>query len=338
MANTITIRKKGVEVAAWRFNALDATPATKIDVDDGLVALVNIENAGAKLLFGPRSVTLYSILNPGKDAPFFGKNKVYDSVEIVVIDQSGKFNAEWGFGGVNGVTYYDDRVDIERECKLSGFGNYFYKVEEYYNFMSMADFDENGIVSRESIREFLRDEASGIIKSYITSALAKVSLEQFNMELTTHSEAVKNMINEKLRPNGIDVYNFVIGKLGYPPEHQAIVDKLNAAKDDMRAKQRELEVATIDTEITKKKNEGALSDVAVEEAIHEIGRKDMTTEGDVKTKIIHGYPKAEKPVKEKEEPKKEAPKKKTIECRRCRTENDADAVHCKKCGDFLTKK
>ena len=233
--NSIEIKKRSSEeVACWKVHVDELTPNTMITCEPGVTALLKIDGQ-TKLLAGNEGGKLAnSLMNPGKGAKLIGGNKAYDSVEIYAIDQSTEFFAEWGLAGNMAIPAYDPDNDVD--CNVVAFGEYFYKVGNFASFIGTFPF-EGGVVTRDAIREFLRAETAGIIKSYLTGKLSAFGLRACQTRLTDMNESIRDAINKHLDSKGLTVYNFVILKLSYDPKHEAALKAIKDAKLDVKVKQ-----------------------------------------------------------------------------------------------------
>lgn len=234
MANIIEIKKRGSEIACWKVEAEAVTPNTVVSMDNGLTALIKINGETLLLMGNEGDKTINSLLHPGKNTKLFGGNKPYENVEIFAIDQSTEFFAEWGLAGNMAIPAFDPDNDVE--CNVVAFGKYFYKVGSFTNFVNSFTM-ENGVITREAIREFLRAETAGIIKSYLSGKLTSFGLRTCQTKLPDIQSALTDYINKSLDSKGLTLYNLVILKLSYDPKHEAAIAAIKDAKLDVRVKQ-----------------------------------------------------------------------------------------------------
>ncbi len=155
--NVIEIRKRSSEeVACWKVDAAKLTPNTVIELESGLMAMLKVD--GVLKMLSRSKATVFSVFNPGKEKKMLGGNKPYDKAEIVALDLSSEFTAEWGLAGEMAVPCFDKELNIP--ATAVAFGEYAYKIENQYDFLNAFSFDEEGEIKRESIREFLRTETA----------------------------------------------------------------------------------------------------------------------------------------------------------------------------------
>ena len=303
--NKIQITKKNAkDVACWRVDAKEVTPNTQIETDGKLTVVVR---AGEKfgVQFKPVA-TVYSLLEPGKTTKMFGGNKPYDKIEIYAVDQSSEFNAEWGLAGEQAIPCVDKEFGID--TKAVAFGNYFYKIENYNHFISVLPFDAKGEITREVVREFLRAETSGIIKGYLSAEISGKDLRACQGNLAQYSEELKEKLNRKLYSKGITLYNFVITKLSYEPQHEAKRKMLGDVK--------------MNVVINHVGNKGRLDDL-------EVDRKQADIDID--------YIKALKTPQEEKQAAPQAAAREFVFCSRCGEKNVATNNYCNRCGEKLLK-
>ncbi len=345
--NTVEIKKRSSEeLACWRVEVSEElTPNTTIDNSANLTLLVKLN--GASYFCGKPSFTLYSLEAPGKKTKLIGGNKPYKTAEIIAIDQSSEFSAEWGIAGPNAIPSHDIENDVD--CKVVAFGQYFYKIENYYSFFGTLPFDSRGRISRDSIREFLRGETTGIIKSYLATVLAGMDLRDCQSRLTAYNDDIKREINKHLEVKGLTVYNFVIDRLSYDNHHGGIRSAMDEAKMGVKYQK-------ILNEGKKAVNEGKLDDLSVREAEIKLDimrqqaeAKDVEArsnayavrteaEGDYMAKKNGTFFNNREPRRyEDSRERTRAPREsEAIFCSQCGTRNE-DATFCKKCGARLLK-
>ena len=341
--STIEIKKRSSEeLACWRVDLPEksVTPNTVIENSANLTLLVKVD--GKSKICAKSSFTVHSLYTPGKTTKLFGGNKPYESVEIIAIDQSSEFEAEWGIAGPNAIPSHDAENDVD--CKVVAFGKYFYKIEDYYSFFNTLPFDSKGRISRDSIREYLRGETTGIIKSYLSSALAGADLRSCQSMLGTYSEAMKREINKHLELKGLTVYNLVIDRLAYDVRHESVRGAMDEARLNVKYQK-------ILVEGKKVVNEGKMDDLSVREAEAKLGimcqeadARDLESRSKsyaVRTEADGNY-EAKKsgsyftPAKETVIREERAPEDKVVFCSQCGTRNEG-ANFCKKCGARLKR-
>ena len=300
--STIEINKRSSEeIACWKLDTMEITPNTTINVQQGITAVIKIDGV-TKLLSGASKLA-NSLLNPGKGAKLFGGNKPYESVEIYVVDQSTEFFAEWGLAGNMAVPCYDEENDVH--ANAVAFGEYHYRIDNFVNFIGTMSFDKNNAITRSEIREFLRATSAGIIKSYLSAALAENSIRECQANVGEISADIKDAINKALDSKGLTVYDFVILKISYDKNHEAVIGKIDNAKIDVRVK--------------KITNDGSLDDVKVAKAASEVD-----------IGIINALNnKPQQPTVVKSETK-------IVYCSRCGEKNEG-GNYCSKCGQKLNK-
>ena len=293
-------KRSSEEIACWKLDAVEVTPNTTITVQQGITAVIKIDGVTKLLVGGSKLVN--SLLNPGKGAKLFGGNKPYGSVEIYAIDQTSEFFAEWGLAGNMAIPCYDEENDVH--ATAVAFGEYHYKIDNFVNFIGSMSFDKNNEITRSEIREFLRATSAGVIKSYLSAALAEASLRECQANVGEIARDIKDAINKALDAKGLTVYDFVILKLSYDKAHEAALGVIDGVKLGVKVK--------------KIGNEGRLDDVKVDKAASE---------------VEIGLILANKGAA----PAQEAPKEKEIIfCSRCGHKNEG-GNYCAKCGEKLKK-
>lgn len=306
---TLKIQKRAAqEIACWKVAVDQLTPNTVISVDPGITAVLKIDGA-TKIMTGADKV-VNSLMNPGKGTKLFGGNKPYANVEVYAVDQSSEFFAEWGLAGNMAIPSYD--YDNDLNCNVVAFGEYFYKVENFVNFIGTFSF-ENGVVTRDDIREFLRAETAGVIKGFLTSELSAYGLRECQTKLPSFSEDIKEMINKHLDSKGLVVYNFVILKLSYDPKHLAKIGVIDDAKLDVRVKQIN--------------NMGRKDDISVRKDDVDVDISLIKAKGEAGRGGAPAAPAA---------PVTPADNGRVIICPRC-GERNVNSNYCSKCGEKLNK-
>ena len=298
----IEIRKRSSEdIACWKINEANITPNSEIETAGGVTVFLRVN--GEMGVHSNGTATVYSILNPGKKTKLFGGNKAYEKVELYAIDQSSEFNAEWGLAGDMAIPCVDKELGVD--CTAVAFGNYYYKIENYANFINALPFNKKGEISRSEIREFLRNETAGVIKAYLASQITGKDIKSCQADLADYCEELKEKINRQLYSKGLTVYTFVISKLGYDPSHEAVRKTFDGTK--------------LGVKLNKIENVGRMDDIAVERA-----RADIALD----------FIKAEKGGNNNAETKEATPA--YVYCSRCGEKNEG-ANYCKKCGEKLNK-
>ena len=301
---TIEIAKRASDklnaIACWRVNAEGAAPNTEINNSARLTLIITID--GKRLPpVSSNSFTLFSLTNPGKKTKLLGGSKEYDKVEIVAIDQSTEFVAEWGFGGPTAIPVIDRKLGGV-ECTAVAFGFYNFEITDYFSFFSTIAFNDDGEIPRAAIRDFVRDEVSGIIQSSLAAELAKADLDVCRGKMNEYGRDIMRIMNKNLESKGITVKNFTFKRLDYDPAHLEVRKGFDDAK--------------LDVERKKITNEGNRDDISVQDAA-----------ADVQVKLIDAHGRAGKNID------KEIPLQ-VIFCPRCGTKNE-DSRFCKKCGEKL---
>jgi len=302
---TFEIKKRNSEeVACWVIDANGVCPNTVIDNSERVTLIVKVD--GVSKITAASSFTTNGLYNPGKNTKLFGGMKPYENIEMIAIDQSSEFFAEWGIAGPDALPFYD--VDNGVDCKAIAFGKYYYKVVDFHAFVSTFSFDAKGEISRSNVREYLRTETAGIIKSYLASAIANKDMRVCQSEIAEYCTDIKESINKHLVSKGIEIYNFTFSKLSYDLEHE----RKRSAIDNAR----------MDVNINKVMNEGKKDDIGVEDAA-----------ADVQVKLIDAVGRANGHGAEKinAEAKNGAT---AAFCPRCGTKNE-NARFCKSCGEKL---
>jgi hypothetical protein len=306
--NTIEIKKRNSEeVACWRVNAENVTPNTLVCVDQGLTAMITIDGV-TKIQMGGSS-TVHGLLNPGKKNKWFGGDKPYNKVVIYAVDQASEYAAEWGLAGPSAIPCRDEEYNVD--CTAIAVGEYYYKIADFVNFFNTIPMDGNEQITRDSIREYLRGETMGIIKSYLSSKLNQLGLPGCQAKLYEFSEDLKEEINRHLRNKGLSVYNFSIAKFSYDLNHNAARKNIDGAK----------------LEVVKKKivNDGRLDDVTVDKAKRELDVDYI--------KAMKGKFDEDAPRRRRDDDDDDGV---FIICPRCGEKNNK-SNYCKKCGEKLRK-
>ena len=296
---TLEIKKRNSEeVACWVVDAKGTAPNTVIDNPERVTLVVRI--GGSSKITAAASFTPNGLYNPGKNTKLFGGTKPYDDIEVIAIDQSSEFFAEWGVAGPDALPFYD--VDNGVDCKAVAFGKYYYKVVDFHAFLATFSFDAKGEISRSNVREYLRTATAEVIRSYLSSAIANKDMRVCQSQITEYCEDIKENVNKVLASKGIEVYNFAINKLSYDLEHE----RKRGAIDNAR----------MDVNIHKVANEGKKDDISVQDAAADVQVKLINAQGQAAGgAAVNGAVG-------------------TVFCPRCGTKNE-NARFCKSCGEKL---
>lgn len=304
MGKMIKIEKRnGENIACWRVDAPDLTPNTEIAINGtGLMVLVRID--GEMRIQTKSKSTVYALFNPGKDKKLFG-GKPYKECEIDVVDQSSEFFATWGFGNVNPLPCKDFEFDVE--CNATARGKYSYKIENIAAFLGAFPM-RDGVITQDDIREFLRDETSGVIKAYLSRELLANDMQSCKANIAKYSEDLSSEINSRLESKGLTVYNFLIENLDYASDYLEVRGAANSAK--------------INVGINNIINRGKLDDISVEKAANDVIIPRMKAAADIE-KAKAGDGAANNGEEEV-----------VTYCRRC-GERNTNSNYCRKCGEKL---
>lgn len=304
MDHQIEIKKRSNEgVVCWRVNADKLTPNTEIIPDKGLTVFVTVDGE-TKMMLG-RSYIVNALFHPGKGKKMVGGNKSFDKFEIYALDQASEFEAEWGIGGATAIPCRDFELDID--CTAVAFGKYRYKIESFANFKNSLNF-ASGEITEDDVREFLRTVTTEIIRGRLAAGLVGRPLEKF--DLAGCQAATLSDINKRLSAHGLTVSAFSIENLSYDRAHALLRAQLNGAKAGVA--------------IGKVVNEGRRDDIDVEaKRVNEVVVPTMNAQGNLNRSV-------------NEPAKAYTPTRGVIICPRCHTENEGDAIHCKKCGEKLS--
>lgn len=296
-------KRNSEEVACWTVDATGVAPNTLVDNAERVTLILKVD--GVSKITAASSFTPNGLYNPGKNTKLFGGTKPYENIEIIAIDQSSEFFAEWGVAGPDAIPFFD--VDNGVDCKVVSFGKYYYKIVDFHAFVSTFAFDAKGEISRSNVREYLRTETAGIIKSYLTSAIANKDLRECQGQIADYCEDIKQAVNKRIECKGIEIYNFTISKLSYDLEHE----RKRSAIDNAR----------MEVNINRVTNEGKKDDISVQDAA-----------ADVQVKLIdaHGRANAQGQAKVDVAQNEAIP----VFCPRCGTKNE-NARFCKSCGEKL---
>lgn len=297
----IQIKKRSSEeVVCWRVDSEGVCPNTQIETDGNITVVVKVGNETG-IQMGSLA-TVHGLLNPGKTTKMFGGNKPYEKIDIFAIDQSSEFNAEWAIAGEFAIPCVDPDHGVD--CFAIAYGEYCYKIINFNTFLSTLSLDNNGEITRDFVREYLRNETTGIIKAYLTGEINRSNIKDCQARMDEISEELKEKINRNLEVKGLSVYNFTVMKLSYDLRHAAI----RGIVDDEKMK----------VTIKKIGNDGKLDDVAVDRA-----RADIALD----------FYKAEKELEEAKNKKGDV---EYVFCSRC-GEKNVMGNYCKKCGEKLNK-
>ncbi len=293
--DVIEIRKRNSEeVACWRVDASRLTPNTVIELESGLMVMLKVD--GVQKMLSRGKSTVFGVFNPGKEKKLIGGNKVYEKAEIVALDLSSEFTAEWGLAGEMAVPCFDKELNIP--ATAVAFGEYAYKIENQYDFLNAFSFDDEGEIKRDSIREFLRTETASIAKAQLSAALSGCDIRDCQAKLPESASKIREALNRRLINKGIVVHSFVISQLRYAKDHQL--------------KRVDLENANVEYATKAAINRGRLDDVNVDSAA-----------ADVDVKLIDAIGRANNGGGKGDKVKV---------CPRCKEPNPVNANYCHKCN------
>lgn len=296
--------KKRDEITAWTVDAKEVCPNTLLDISDGLVVFVKID--GESKYTSKGGITVHNLFNPTKKTKFFGGKTPYANCEITAIDTATQFKSEWGFGGLS----CKDK-DLGIRAKVNAFGTFSFSIEDYFGFVRSLNLDENKTaVTREEMRDSLRDDCVSIVKSYISAKLAATSLEECQANMASQFKDIRKLLDKELMSRGLVVHGFE-GQFNYTPEHEAKLDAVDDAK--------------LGNIIGGLKNEGRRDDLTV--------TKD---EAGIAIDIINATRGSNNNRKSGDDSDNK-PSEKKIYCSRCGEANSASSRFCSKCGEKLHK-
>ncbi len=300
----ITIKKR-TNIACWKVPCDGACPNTVIESDDGLTLIVYVEND--RKITSKHSVTLNSLVNPGKQNKLIGGWKPYTSCEIYAIDMGTEFKSEWGFAGPAAINCFDP--DLEVEAKAVCFGEYCYVIDDFFSFIRALPMGDKDEFSKNDVREFLRSITAGTARGYVSAKIAGKDLNACQAHVGEYAEDIKYELNKQFDSKGVTVNSFTIN-LDYEPSHKVAREALKGAK--------------VDVKIKGIVNEGRRDDISVAKAASEvdIGIIKAVKGGDSSKSSDHH---------------KEEKNKGKIFCSRCGEPNNTDSNYCKKCGEKLKK-
>lgn len=301
MSNVIEIKNRSnEEIECWKVD-VKLTPNTVIETDGKVTVLVKVD--GKYRVQTQTSATVFGLFNPGKTNKMFGGNKEYEKSEMYVVDQSSEYVAEWALVKQNALKTIDPDFDVEASVITTG--EYRYKIVNFYNFVSTLPLNDAGEISRDEIREYLRQETTGIIKNKLAPLLLGTTLNDCMSNLAKYSEKIKKEINVILDSKGIELETFNVNKIIYTPEHEKYREELKKAK--------------VDNVIGAVKNDGRRDDISVD--------KEQALVDNIRKSGV---------VKEGDKPKEKEEEKAWIVCPRCGEKNQG-VNYCGKCGEKLTK-
>lgn len=306
MENRIEIKKRSAEgVVVWRIDGQNVTPNTVIAPERGITVLVTVDGESQTT---SKECVANSLVNPGKGKKLLGGNKPYERCEIYAFDQSSEFEAEWGLGGPTAIACRD--VEIGVDCTAVAFGTYRYKIESFIAFKNAIPLDKSGVVTRNTVREFLRNETTDIIRAYLAAKIAGKDLRDCGKFFGTYQEELMEALNEKLNAKGINVYSFGISRLAFGPEHEALLKAANKVKGGnyLNHLMNEGESENIDLE-AKRAHDVTIPLMNAQNGIRQ-GNNSDRGERSSGSKCI---------------------------CPRCNTINEAGAIYCSRCGEKLHK-
>ena len=302
MEKIVVKKRVGEELAYWKVACEGAYPNTVVETDMGITVILKVE--GENKITTQNKFTINSLLNPGHNTKLIGGKKPYSSIEMYAIDMSSEFKSEWGLAGFSAVPCYDAEFGVE--AKAVCFGEFFYKIDDFFSFLRWLPLGEKDAISRDDIREFLRAQTTGIVKSHLVSLLANKDIKLCQTKLLSIAEDIKEELNRLFDSKGITVQTFGVSSLDYEPAHKANREVLNSAKMGVK--------------VNSVVNEGKRDDISVAKA---------------KSEVDIGYINAINGNNATAEKKEEGAK---IRCSRCGEPNDANINYCYKCGEPLHKK
>lgn len=301
--NKIVVKKRVAEdIVCWKIDCEEVAPNTAIESDKGISLLVFVD--GKMAISTKGSFTVYSLFNPSKEKKCFFGNKKYDNCSIYAIDQSSEFISEWGLGGANAIPCKDKENEIAVDCNAVAYGNFSYKVEDFYSFHSYIISKGKSVITREDMREILRSNVTSIIKEYLTRELSLRGVIGCQSRIAEYAEEIMDLINARMIRQGLTVYDFNILSIDFEPRYK---DKRNSIND-----------AKIAVNYTKVANTAA--------------RDDISVDAEKTSKVIVPLVRAINDVERKNKNESE----KTI-CPRCGEKNDASSNYCRKCGEKTKK-
>lgn len=296
------------DMVAWRISCEGIAPNTVLKPDDGIMLVVKLN--GQKQTLAGRYSTVYALYDP-RDRKLFGGKKPYSpkDIEIYAVDQRSKFEAEWGLAGNNALKCKDAEFDVD--CAAIATGKYSYVINNFVTFIDNMEFDGNGKIKRDFIREKLRSEVTAIIRDELNELVLQYGLNEAQSKLNECARRIGKQLNEKLQKYGIEVDSFNIKSLDYSPEHMCNRERLKNAK--------------VNTVITKIDNEAKASTLQLEREKADIELPRAIVEhGD--SKLIYNYGE-NRLVNEVN----------NVYCGNCGAKNSKNSNFCNKCGKPLKK-
>lgn len=242
--NLLEINGRGDEIVSWRVDTEDVTPNTTLAPGKGIMLLVKVDGVNKTKSGTP--ITMYGLFHPGKNNKLIGGNKPYEKCEIVAIDQSKEFSAEWGLGGADAISCNDPLLGIPSE--LVAFGKYYYKIENYYDFVNAFNV-ENGVLTRSKVREVLRDKTSNLFKGVLAPELAD-GIEKAYARLKDINKRLTKELNNLLNSMGLTVETVMVQRIDFSPEFKLIHTEFN--------------YTIIDNRLKAIRNEGKRDDISVD--------------------------------------------------------------------------
>lgn len=253
-------RRSNEEIACWKVDSKGVAPNTELALDNGIVALIRVDEV-TKTVFNGKQ-TVFSLYNPGKKTKLIGGKKAYENCEIIAVDMASELSAEWGLCKGMAIPCRDDELGVE--CEAVAFGEYYYKVDDFYAFVNSLPLDINNELTRDEIREFLRNQTAGIVKGYLSGKLMSKDLKVCQGEIFGYAEDLKKQLNKTFASKGLSVQTFTIERLDYSPEHKMARNALNNTK--------------IGVGINRVANTGRLDDIKVTDAEADIAVKLMNAQ------------------------------------------------------------
>ena len=310
MEKLVIKKRTSEELACWKVKCDGVYPNTVVEADAGLTILVNAD--GQNKLTTQRSFTLNSLYNPGHNTKLIGGKKPYATCEIYAIDISTEFKSEWGLAGPSALPCYD--AEFEIEAKAVCFGEYFYKVDDFFGFIRALPLGDKDTLSRDDLREFFRSQTAGVVQSHLSSVLANRDIKIAQSKLGEISEDVKEELNKRFDSKGITVQSFFVSRLDWEPAHKANRERLNRAKVDVRVNAVVNEGKRDDISVDKDRSEVDIAYINARNGNHNNNNNNANNNNNNNANVAKVF------------------------CPRCGETNPANVNYCYKCGEALNKK
>ena len=299
-------RKNGV--ALFKVPCDGICPNTVVDTDRGLFLLINAE--GQRKTSAKSSFTVHSLLNPGKTTKLIGGKKPYSDCEIIAVDFESDFACQWGLGGPTALNCFD--FEFKVDAKASAFGEYDFKIDDIFAFVSNFSLSEKPEITPADVREHFRTQAIGVIQSYLASKVMGRDMRECQSKVGDYANEICENLNDKFKRQGVEIKGLVISKLEYDPAHMAQRERLKEAR--------------IQNTINSVQNDGKRDDISVSDAQATVDIRYIDAlNGNNGNRSSNGNNSANKPEK-------------TVKCPRCGEMNYSGANYCAKCGEALNKK